>query len=205
MRHARVIVFAKAPVPGTVKTRLAPRLGDAGAAALHTRLVERTLETALAAGLGTVELCCAPDGAHPFFKASAERFGVTLTAQGEGDLGARMHRALARSVGEGKVILIGTDCPVMDAGYLRAADAALDEAALVVGPAEDGGYVLVGARDGIDARVFRAIEWGGPEVLAATRDRAMEIGVRYAEIATLWDVDVPGDYERWRSLAGDTG
>ncbi len=103
-----VIVFAKAPIAGQVKTRLIPALGGAGAAALHRVLVSRAVATALAAKLGPVELCCAPDASHSFFACME----VPLTAQGEGDLGARMHRALARSA---PALLIGSDCPALAA------------------------------------------------------------------------------------------
>jgi hypothetical protein len=193
----RIIVFARAPVPGEAKTRLIPALGAEGAARLHARLVERTLATACAAGVGAVELCCAPDAAHPFFAACAARFGVALTAQGAGDLGARMHRALAAGL---PAALVGSDCPAMTPDYLRAADAALrDDCDLVLGPAEDGGYTLVGANR-LDPGCFGHIAWGGAGVMAAQRLRLRACGLRWTELAPLWDVDRPGDLERLRVL-----
>jgi hypothetical protein len=191
----RVIVLAKAPVPGAVKTRLVSALGAAGAARLHARLVERALDTALAAALGPVELCCAPDGAHAFFGACAARWGVSLTDQGGGDLGARMHRALAAGL---PALLVGADCPALDAGYLRAAASALrDGCDVVFGPAEDGGYVLVGASR-IRPDAFAHIRWGGPAVMAEQRARLRTLGLSWRELETLWDVDRPADLERLR-------
>ena len=111
-----VIVFARAPVPGRAKTRLIPALGAAGAARLAARLTEHALSAAKAARLGPVELWCAPDSAHRFFADCARRYGVALRPQGAGDLGARMHRALARSA---PAILIGSDIPAMTRAYSR--------------------------------------------------------------------------------------
>jgi rSAM/selenodomain-associated transferase 1 len=191
----RVIVFAKAPVPGAVKTRLAPALGAAGAAQLHERLVDRALQTACAAGIAEVELCCAPDRSHPFFASRAGRFGVSLTEQGPGDLGERMHRALAAGL---PAVLIGADCPVMTPEYVREAAGALAagyDAAL--GPAADGGYVLVAAAR-IGPALFTRIRWGGPDVMEEQRARLRAIGWRWKELAPLWDVDRPADLERVR-------
>lgn len=204
MSETRVLVFAKAPVPGTVKTRLAPRHGAEGAAALHVELVERALEVACAAAVGPVELCCAPDATHPFFAVCAARHGVVLAPQGTGDLGARMHRALGRAIASGasRAVLIGTDCPVMTPAYLAGAATALAESApIVLGPAEDGGYVLVGARDRVPDALFDRIEWGTADVLATTRLRLADAGLDWHELATLWDVDHPADVDRWRALA----
>ncbi|MDO8300934.1 DUF2064 domain-containing protein, partial [Lacisediminimonas sp.] len=91
-----VIVFAKAPLPGLAKTRLAPALGQAGAARLALRMLQQTLAQAVQANIGPVELCCAPNAAHPILIEAAADAGVMLSEQGEGDLGQRMQRALAR-------------------------------------------------------------------------------------------------------------
>lgn len=192
-----IVVFAKAPVPGKAKTRLIPRLGARGAAQLHAALVERTLETACAAGLGTVELCCAPDAAHPFFAACAERHGAALATQATGDLGARMLSAFDRIVPvSGPTLLIGSDCPALTPEHLREAAAALAAGHdAVLGPAEDGGYVLVGlART--SRCLFDGIGWGEPDVVRDTRARLAALGWRWHELAELWDVDRPEDLAR---------
>jgi rSAM/selenodomain-associated transferase 1 len=193
----RVIVFARAPQPGKAKTRLIPALGRAGAAALHRRLVRHTLRAAADARIGPVELWCTPDARDPFFRESERRLGVSLHPQGGGDLGARMQRAfesvLARA---SRAILVGSDIPALSAQYLRDADQALvrgDE--IVIGPAEDGGYVLIGLSH-CDPELFRDIPWGGPEVRAETRRRIAALSWRSSELPVLWDVDRPEDLER---------
>jgi len=140
-----LIVFAKAPVAGQAKTRLIPALGAEAAAALAARLLDHALQQAADAGLDALELCVAPDATHPRLQAAAARHGAALTLQGEGDLGARMQRALSRRLAlHERVLLIGTDAPSLDANVLRAAAAALDGHDAVFVPALDGGYALVG-------------------------------------------------------------
>ncbi len=194
---ARVAVFARAPVPGKVKTRLVPALGGEGAAALHRALVTRALEAAIEAGLGPVELWCAPDARDPFFRSCGERLGVSLISQHEGDLGARMRGAFETMLAaSARALLIGSDIPAMTADYLRAADAALAEGCdAVIGPAEDGGYVLIGLSR-VAPGLFEGIDWGGPEVLQETRSRMARAGWRYRELPVLWDVDRPEDLSR---------
>jgi rSAM/selenodomain-associated transferase 1 len=196
----RVIVFAKAPVAGAVKTRLIRALGAVGAARLHERLVDRTLATACAAGLGPVALACAPDRSHPFFVSRSARFEFSLTEQGAGDLGERMHRALEAGL---PALIIGADCPAMTPEYLREAAAALAVGVdAVLGPAEDGGYVLLAARR-VHPEVFAHIRWGGPDVMEEQRARLRALGWRWSELAPLWDVDRPGDLARLRDEMPD--
>ena len=195
-----IIVFAKAPIPGEVKTRLIPVLGAAGAAALHERLVDRTLATVVAAALGPVELCCAPDATHPFLVSCARAHGAGLREQGSGDLGQRMHRAFARAPA---AILVGCDCPALTPDYLGAAAASLAAGNdAVLGPAEDGGYVLI-ALTRAERSLFERVDWGGADVLETTRERLRGLRWRWRELATLWDVDRPGDLLRLeRELPG---
>lgn len=196
---AAILVFAKAPVPGEVKTRLIPALGAEGAAWLHTALVERALTTARATG-ARVELCGAPDTAHPFFVECAEDFDVDLAAQGEGDLGARMRRALERALAaHDRVVIIGADCPAFDKKLLRRALSMLDAQEVVLTPAEDGGYALIGARRTHPA-MFDGIDWGTDTVLARQRESLLACGLGFAETETLWDVDRPEDLPRLRTL-----
>lgn len=192
-----LIVFAKAPIAGQAKTRLIPALGAKGAAALHARLVHRALENAAAAGLGDVELCCAPDCEHVFFQACRATFGVDLTEQAAGDLGQRMARAFERALArEPHAILIGSDCPALGAADLREADRALRAGHdAVLTPAEDGGYALIGLRR-LDPSLFASIDWSTPAVMAQTRARLNRLGWRWSELAMRWDVDRPEDLER---------
>jgi len=192
-----IIVFAKAPRPGEVKTRLIPALGPAGAARLHEQLVERALATATAAAIGPVELCCAPDTSDPVLAALARAHGAALTPQGPGDLGDRMHAAFKCALARvPAAIVIGCDCPALSPEHLREAGGALDagyDAALA--PAEDGGYVLIGLTR-VTQRLFNGICWGESTVMAQTRGRLAALGWRWHELETLWDVDRPDDLVR---------
>jgi len=192
-----VIVFARAPLPGAVKTRLIPTLGAEGAAALHARLVKRTLATARAASYHRIELHGAPDIDDPFFRFCAGHFDAALVAQSGADLGARMLAAFQSALAAcPRVLLVGSDCPALTARHLRRADRALrDGADAVFIPCEDGGYALIGLRR-VDPRLFAGIGWGGAAVMEETRARLRELGWPWRELETLWDVDRPQDYER---------
>lgn len=198
-----VLVFAKAPDPGKVKTRLASRIGDGPAAVLAARLALRAVATACESNVGDVELWCTPDVAHPFFQLCRRRHGVVLHSQAGDDLGARMAHAFRSALQRAPAaILIGSDIPTMVPPDLRAAASALaggDDA--VLGPAEDGGYWLLGLRR-VDDAIFSDMPWGTADVLARTRRCFDALGWRVTETATRWDVDRLEDLER---LRGDPG
>jgi rSAM/selenodomain-associated transferase 1 len=186
-----VLVFARAPVPGRVKRRLVPRLGAWRAARLHVRLTHRALRTAAAAACGPVEL---------HLTARHARFRDYRLQRGA-DLGERMHRALTRALRRHRgAILIGSDCPeLVPADLRRAARLLAGGCDAVLGPAEDGGYVLIGVRR-VTSRLFEGIEWGTAGVFAATARRLEAAGYRWRALRRLPDVDRPGDLERLRSL-----
>ena len=197
---AEIAVLAKAPIPGLAKTRLIARLGADGAARLQAVLTEHAVRTALAAGLGSVTLWCTPDTRHPAFVKLAHRTGVALEAQRGADLGARMAHAVAQRAGRGPVLLTGTDCPALTPEHLRTAAAALeggDEVVLI--PAEDGGYVLVGLMESHPA-LFEGVPWGSDRVIDVTRGRLRALGLRWSELTTLWDLDRPADLDRLATL-----
>lgn len=198
-----VVVFAKAPVPGAAKTRLAPVLGDGGAAVLAARLLKRTLETVCEAGVGPVTLYCAPDVTHDAFTAFSRRYGLALAPQGDGDLGERMHRALVASLDEhDAVLLVGADIPLMAVTDLTAAAASLRSGTdVVLGPAEDGGYWLIGARR-TDPRLFEGMPWSSPDVYERSCERVRSLGWGLGRAAMRRDVDRPEDLA-W--LAGEAG
>ena len=200
----RIQVFARAPRAGATKTRLIPVLGPEGAARLHERLIHRTLQTAQAASPDGVELWCTPDAGHPFFIECAGRYNVRLRVQAGDDLGERMHHALddARRR-DTHAVLVGTDCPALTAAHLRQAMAWLEEGAdLVLGPAEDGGYVLIGAGR-VEPELFRAIPWGTSQVLEETRTRARRLALHVRSLPVLPDLDRPEDLDRFPELLGD--
>ena len=194
-----LIVFARAPEPGRVKTRLVPLLGAAGAARLHARMVERALRTALAAGFDNVDLHCSPGVSNVFFEKMQKRFGVGLRSQGRGNVGERMYRAFERVLRRYPyAVLIGSDCPALRPSDLRTAVRALRAGAdAVLSPAEDGGYPLIGLRRA-SRRLFDGVSWGGDRVLEQTRRRLARLGWRWQELRTLWDVDRPEDVARLR-------
>jgi rSAM/selenodomain-associated transferase 1 len=188
-----VIVFAKAPVPGLAKTRLIPALGPAGAAALAERMLRHALAQAAAANVGPVELCAAPDTTHPALQAAAAEHGASLTEQGSGDLGQRMHRALARNlVCHGGALLIGTDAPSLNADVLRQASGALEDHDAVYVPTLDGGYALVGQRRAC-ASGFTNMRWSHDRVMQDTRERLRAAGWLWQELPALADIDEPAD------------
>ena len=190
----RIAVFAKAPVAGEVKTRLAAILGPEGAAGLHAGLVRHAISTAVQSRVGAVELWCAPDESHPFFERCAREFGVALRRQQGVDLGERMRRAVDAALASGEaIVVIGSDCPALAVADLRDAAEALRTHDAVIAPAEDGGYVLIGLSASVPG-LFDGIAWGGSAVMAATRARLA--GARWKELGTRWDVDRPEDYAR---------
>jgi hypothetical protein len=181
----RIVVFAKAPVPGRVKTRLIPALGAEGAARLAAEMLDRTISEARATGL-TAELCGEPDAASWF------EGDIAKTAQGKGDLGQRLARAAARVLAEEPVLLVGADCPALDRRRLSAAAEALAAHDAVIHPAQDGGYVLLGLAR-FDASLFEGIAWSTSSVAAATIARIEALGWTLDVRETLADVDEPAD------------
>ena len=191
---SRILVFCKAPEPGKVKTRLARSVGDEMAAAVHVRMAEHVLQVATTSQIAPVELWCAPSIHHPFFESCHRRFKVTLREQGVGDLGERMACAFEKSLSKSSsVIVIGTDCPVIDAAYLRAALKSLVcKGEAVIGPAQDGGYVLIGLTK-MQRNIFENISWGTSTVFTETLERLSGGCVVLPE---LWDVDDQQDLLR---------
>ena len=194
---AALAVLAKAPIPGFAKTRLIPAIGAHAAAVLQERLTERAVETACAADVGPVTLWCSPSLDQASFQDLALRYSLALRQQPGGNLGDRMLGAIAAQ--DGPTLVIGTDCPALTAEHLRAAAAALDRADVVLIPAEDGGYVLIGM-DTAHSELFSAITWGTPQVLGQTRARIAALGLNCIELPALWDVDTEADLARLETL-----
>ncbi|WP_304526038.1 TIGR04282 family arsenosugar biosynthesis glycosyltransferase [Halomonas sp. I5-271120] len=190
-------ILAKAPVPGRVKTRLTPTFAPETAARLHEQLLRQTLKVALAATPAhRIVLWTSLEHDHPLFVEFAERHGISLRPQPEGDLGVRMFTALEAMGAPG--LLVGSDCPVLAPQLLADCHAALSRHDGVLLPAEDGGYALVGLRAPCQA-FFTDIAWGSDRVLAQTLARADSLGWRLAQPAKVWDVDRPEDVARWQS------
>jgi rSAM/selenodomain-associated transferase 1 len=188
-----LIVFAKAPVAGLAKTRLISALGSEGAAALAAWLLDHTVGTGVAAAFDYLEICTTPDTSHHAFQRLASLHPLVLTTQGEGDLGARMHRALVRALATyNHVLLMGTDAPSLDTAVLHQAAAALDSCDAVFVPALDGGYALVGLARAAPS-LFSNMPWSTPQVMQTTRERAAAAQLVWTELAPVADIDDPAD------------
>ena len=183
-----LLVFARAPRPGQVKTRLIPHVGAERAAAIYRDLLTGTLQTALHAGFAATQLWLAGDR-HPYFDNIANGTALEIYQQQGADLGARMYHAFARALKRYRIaILIGSDCPVLAAGDLKQARHALQKSDIVLGPARDGGYYLIGLCKNSRA-LFKGIAWGEASVLSETRARVRALGWRLSLLTERWDVD----------------
>ena len=194
MSQPRVIVFVKAPRPGQVKTRLAATIGPEAACAAYREMVG-TLLTNLTP-LPHLEVRYTPDDAldevSPWL-----RNHWTAVPQGSGALGKRMHRAFAEA--GGPAILIGADCPEITTTDIEEAFDALHKYDGVIGPAEDGGYWLIGLRLPCPA-LFQGIQWSSPNVLPETTSRAESIGLSLMQLHKLTDIDSIDDWENYKKL-----
>src|SRR5262245_51956268 len=200
MSHAMVepvtiAILAKAPVAGTVKSRLIPALGADGAALLAARMLDHAVDIACGSAIGPVVLWAAPDATDSHFQLLQRRHAITLARQPDGDLGTRMHAAIVAA--GAPVLVIGADCPALTAEHIGPAALALRHHDVVVIPAEDGGYVLIGLRKPAP-QLFAGISWSVSSVMAETRQRLTAQGLTWRELAPLWDVDRPEDMARLR-------
>jgi rSAM/selenodomain-associated transferase 1 len=195
--NACLIVFCKAPVPGQVKTRLSPELSSEQAAVAHRKLTQRLLDWLLQAALCPIQLWCSPNTEHAFFQQCVEDYGVTLYQQCDGDLGVKMDHALQSSLKHfDRALLIGCDCPSLSEADIQQALADLKHYDVVLSPAEDGGYVMIGC-DYPQPMLFNDITWGSNQVLSATLDRVETLDLRYKLTELQWDVDTFSDWQRF--------
>jgi rSAM/selenodomain-associated transferase 1 len=193
--HRTLIVFGREPRPGRVKTRLIPALGPEGAAALYARLLGQTLKAASQLLGCSRQLWLDDLDRDSVVARNAESLGFELHAQIDSDLGARMGQAFSAALDQpGQAVLIGSDCPGYTPDYLESAFAALQKHDAVIGPAADGGYVLLGLRE-MSARVFDGIPWSTKSVLATTRDRFTELDWHWHELPVQHDIDLPEDLD----------
>ena len=198
----RLQVFAKPPVPGMVKTRLAASIGDDAALAVYTELLSRMLDVAALARragiVSDVELWVSPDAPPGVLERWSRQHGFALRFQHGTDLGERMHNALRSALDEGTpAIVVGTDAPELDVAYLARASAALQSGDAVIGPAEDGGYVLIGLSR--ELPLFSDMPWSTNAVADLTRERLRRHTSRWTELPTSWDVDTAEDHARLRT------
>jgi len=192
-----LIIFAKSPVPGRVKTRLTPCLSNLEAAALYEAMLLDVLEKARQLpGVVPYLFYQEEPGARDYFQRTA--VGMVLAPQEGSDLGERMEGAFANVFAAGciRVAIIGTDSPDLPSSFIEEAFGRLANTAEVVfGPSEDGGYYLL-AMSRLQRELFRDIPWSSGEVLAKSLERAEAAGLR-AELLPAWyDIDTPADLQR---------
>jgi rSAM/selenodomain-associated transferase 1 len=195
------VIFAKAPIPGQVKTRLCPALTPDEAATLHGSFVLDTLERTKTA-VGKLKLsmdrylACAPSSSHVFFKIMEERQGVILIDQVGDNLGARMYQAIETMFSRGyrRTLIMGTDVPTLPLEYFKQVLTLLDNHDLALGPALDGGYYLIGMNRTIP-ELFTDMPWSTDQVLRLTQDRAAQLGLKTALLQPWRDVDTLADLE----------
>ena len=200
-----LLIHAKAPLPGLAKSRLLdPARGhdDDFVARLSDAFLRDTLDHASRGGADEIVLHYTPELAAPYFRALLE--SARLEPQPEVSFGERLITAFARCFarGAGRVVAIGMDTPHLEASTIARAFEALDRTDVVIGPAEDGGYYLIGMRRRIDL-MFEDIDWSTDRVAAQTRARARACGATIVELGVLFDVDRPEDLARLRELAID--
>jgi uncharacterized protein len=196
-----LLVFVKRPRPGEVKTRLAPHLGDEAAAALYRLIAEEILRRTRPAR-GRYQRLCLFTPSEGRFEFEAAWPEETWLDQATGDLGDRMTAAFAEVFARGttRAVLIGSDIPRLSSFHVRQALAALESHDLVLGPAHDGGYYLVGLAR-LLPELFTAIPWSTSGVLATTLERARALGLRVSQLEELTDLDTLEDLRReWPHL-----
>ncbi|MCB2376695.1 TIGR04282 family arsenosugar biosynthesis glycosyltransferase [Hymenobacter sp. BT635] len=195
--NQHLLVFARQPELGRVKTRLARTIGDGAALAVYEELLAHT--HAVTAELPVRRLVWLaeekPGGAAPFWPGYEEHIQSGL------DLGARMQAAFAYSFGQGATaaVIIGTDCPTLSAGHVREAFAALRTHEVVVGPAADGGYYLLGMQR-LQPAFFQNKTWSTDSVLAELLADARQLNLRVHQLPVLRDVDTEEDLQAWRAV-----
>jgi len=197
--HAALVIFAKAPIPGQVKTRLCPPLTGDEAATLHGSFVLDTLErskmavTKLKLPLDRY-LACSPSSTAVFFKIMEERQGVTLIDQEGDDVGVRMSRAFETLFAQDyrQVLIMGTDVPSLPLDHYKQALALLEQHDLVLGPALDGGYYLIGLKKPAPA-LFENIPWSTNQVMALTGEKAKTLGLAIGLLPEWRDIDTIDD------------
>jgi hypothetical protein len=198
-----LIIFAKAPIPGKVKTRLCPPLDPDEAASLHGSLVLDAIERTKGLQGVTLYVAGTPDLAHPFFKVMEGRYGARLLLQRGPDLGARMMNAMQDAFGQGAedVLLTGTDLPTLPRTHLVEALKLVKNHDVVLGPTADGGYYLIGLSKMMPV-LFEGIAWSTASVFAETKKKVEAAGLSLGLLPECRDVDTLEDLKAFIALVG---
>jgi rSAM/selenodomain-associated transferase 1 len=201
---AHLLVFARVPALGQVKTRLAAGVGHAEALAIYHELLGITRAAIADAGFPATVWLAGTAVQMPSAEEKGDWANLTVRCQQAGDLGQRMTAAFAAAFAAGatKVAIIGTDCPGLRAAHLAEAFSLLNEHEVVLGPATDGGYYLLGLRQPLP-ELFQNKAWSTASVLADTLADAQRLGKRVALLPELHDVDTAEDLACWRAAVQD--
>ncbi len=193
MSQPELIIFARQPIPGHVKTRLQPDYGPERAAEIAACMIRATVELAVSAWPARVSLYASPDPDHPLFRELESEFGIRLARQAGGDLGVRMLTALRDGIERGgSAAVLGCDVPHVGWGAIDQANDWLAGGRNVLGPTEDGGYYFIGLQEA-RPELFEDVPWGGVKVLETTLVRAQKLGMEFDLLAKLRDIDTAND------------
>lgn len=196
MKPVRIVIMAKAPIPGLCKTRLIPVLGEKGAADLARQMLTHTINMAITSAVGRVECCMTPSPESLPGLVSSYPPEISWTKQCDGDLGMKMAAIVRRVTDEGEsVILLGTDCPGLTTSHIQKAAQWLQHGDVSLIPVDDGGYCLIGLNH-YAAELFSGMPWSTDRVAEITRQRIVSLGWRLFETEPLFDIDVPEDLTR---------
>lgn len=196
----KLLIFTKSPILGEVKTRLQPDYTPEQSLTVHKRLMLKTLELTKNLKDSDIELCCAPNRNTSFFLECEKNFPVSLNNQEGASLGERMAFSLSVSLQTyEKVIVIGTDCPDINVDYITQAFAALNENDAVIGPASDGGYVLLGLTK-FSTALFTDISWGSEKVFKQTMEVFENLSWSLKELGIMHDLDRPEDLLKYQEF-----
>ena len=198
--RSRILVFSKPPLPGKCKTRLIPYLGEQGAARLQENLIKKIIADLVTFKLCPIEIWQSEqtDYFTSHYKTHKE---IAIYTQDGIDLGVRMENAIQESLKRAeRIILIGSDCVLYSKSYLSIALKTLGNNQVVLGPAKDGGYVLIGVKQ-IHPTLFSNIEWGSDNVLDITVHKIQEANLEFELLSELWDIDTESDIELLKKMS----
>lgn len=196
----KLLIFTRSPVLGEVKTRLQPDYSQEQSLTVHKNLLLNTLAHTKKLDGIDVELCCTPDRTTMFFLNCENNFPIELSNQYGADLGEKMAFSFSVALQTYEnVVVIGTDCPDIDADYISRAFSELSVNDAVIGPAIDGGYVLLGLRK-FSTEIFQGIVWGSGTVFIQTENALNDLSWSYKELDIMHDVDRPEDLQRYPDL-----
>ena len=194
-------IFTKTPVPGTVKTRLIPHLGDDAACDLYLSLLHKTLYTSIATSVDAIHIHCYPKPEEKYFKHYLNDPRISLHQQIGLDLGERMAHAMQNSLRHyDACLIIGCDCPSLQPADIDQALQFLETHQVVIGPAQDGGYYLIGSRE-YQQGIFHDIEWGTEAVYTQTCEKFKQLNINWQELPEYNDIDSIEDLRKADDIA----